>query len=80
MQAREQMRKHKFTEAELDVLIKEVTQNEDVLFGLQGNCMTTYEKNKIWVEIAHRLHATSGMLRTASEIKRRWQDLKRRTK
>ncbi|MGH0117357.1 UNVERIFIED_CONTAM: hypothetical protein FKN15_033452 [Acipenser sinensis] len=80
MQARERMRKHKFTEAELDVLIEEVTQKEDVLFGLQGNCMTTYEKNKIWVEIAHRLHATSGMHRTVSEIKRRWQDLKRRTK
>ncbi|XP_028651807.1 myb-related transcription factor, partner of profilin-like [Erpetoichthys calabaricus] len=80
MQPRERMRKHKFTEAELDILIEEVTQKEDILFGLQGNCMTTYEKNKIWVEIAHRLYAASGMQRTVSEIKRRWQDLKRRTK
>ncbi|XP_066549644.1 myb-related transcription factor, partner of profilin [Amia ocellicauda] len=80
MQPRERMRKHKFTEAELAILIEEVTHKEDILFGLQGNGMTTYEKNKLWVDIAHRLYATSGMQRTVSEIKRRWQDLKRRTR
>ncbi|XP_015202006.2 myb-related transcription factor, partner of profilin-like [Lepisosteus oculatus] len=80
MQPRERMRKHKFTEAELAILIEEVTHKEDMLFGLQGNGMTTYEKNKLWVDIAHRLYAVSGMQRTISEIKRRWQDLKRRTK
>ncbi|XP_015202005.2 myb-related transcription factor, partner of profilin-like [Lepisosteus oculatus] len=79
-QPRERMRKHKFTDAELDVLIEEVTQREDVLFGLQGNRLTTREKYKIWFDITERVCATSGIQRSINEVKRRWQDLKRRTK
>ncbi|XP_066549730.1 myb-related transcription factor, partner of profilin [Amia ocellicauda] len=80
VQPRERMRKHKFTDAELEVLIEEVTQREDVLFGLQGNRLTTREKYKMWFDITERVCATSGIQRSINEVKRRWQDLKRRTK
>ncbi|XP_035255502.1 uncharacterized protein LOC135244918 [Anguilla rostrata] len=77
---RERLRKHKFTDAELDILLEEVTRHEDALFGLQGNCLTTREKYKIWFEITERVCSASGIQRTINDVKRRWQDLKRRTK
>ncbi|KAJ8248267.1 hypothetical protein GJAV_G00240180 [Gymnothorax javanicus] len=77
---RERLRKHKFTDAELDVLLEEVTRHEDALFGLQGNCLTAREKYKIWFGITERVCTASGIQRSINEVKRRWQDLKRRTK
>ncbi|XP_028845603.1 myb-related transcription factor, partner of profilin-like isoform X2 [Denticeps clupeoides] len=72
-------RKHKFTPAELDVLITEVTKQGDVLFS-QGNLLTTREKYRIWFTIAERVSAASGLQRSINDVKRRWQDLKRRTR
>ncbi|KAI1894603.1 hypothetical protein AGOR_G00117470 [Albula goreensis] len=77
---RERLRKHKFTDAELDILLEEVTRHEDALFGLQGNRLTTREKYKIWFGITERVCAASGIQRSINDVKRRWQDLKRRTK
>ncbi|KAJ8393277.1 hypothetical protein AAFF_G00063490 [Aldrovandia affinis] len=77
---RERLRKHKFTDAELDILLEEVTRHEDALFGLQGNRLTTREKYKIWFEITERVCSASGIQRSINDVKRRWQDLKRRTK
>ncbi|KAJ8250440.1 hypothetical protein COCON_G00223620 [Conger conger] len=77
---RERLRKHKFTDAELDILLEEVTRHEDALFGLQGNCLATREKYKIWFEITERVCSASGIQRSINDVKRRWQDLKRRTK
>ncbi|KAJ8359921.1 hypothetical protein SKAU_G00164460 [Synaphobranchus kaupii] len=77
---RERLRKHKFTDAELGILLEEVTRYEDALFGLQGNCLTAREKYKIWFEITERVCSASGIQRCINDVKRRWQDLKRRTK
>ncbi|XP_048865556.1 uncharacterized protein LOC125739460 isoform X1 [Brienomyrus brachyistius] len=77
---RERLRKHKFTDAELDILVKEVTRHEDTLFGLQGNRLTAREKYKIWFGITEQVCAASGLQRSIEDVKRRWQDLRRRTK
>ncbi|XP_018604886.2 myb-related transcription factor, partner of profilin-like [Scleropages formosus] len=77
---RERLRKHKFTDAELDVLIEGVTRQEDGLFGLRGIRLTAREKYEIWFEIAEQVCAASGIQRSIEDVKRRWQDLRRRTK
>lgn len=72
-------RKRKFTDAELDVLITEVTKQEEALTR-QRNALTIQEKYKIWFNIAERVSAASGLQRSIVDVKRRWQDLRRRTK
>ncbi|KAK7926284.1 hypothetical protein WMY93_008594 [Mugilogobius chulae] len=58
-------RKSRFSGAELEVLVSEVTRCE-------GECL------RIWAGILNRVNAVSRVPRTLREVKKRWDDLKRR--
>ncbi|KAJ8005284.1 hypothetical protein DPEC_G00145030 [Dallia pectoralis] len=70
-------RKSRFSGAELEVLVSEVTQCEGELFGPAGR-LRRRERERIWAGILERVNAVSRVPRTLREVKKRWDDLKRR--
>ncbi|KAF7225957.1 myb-related transcription factor, partner of profilin [Nothobranchius furzeri] len=70
-------RKSRFSGAELEVLVSEVTRCEGELFGPAGR-LRRRERERIWAEILERVNAVSRVPRTLREVKKRWDDLKRR--
>jgi len=70
-------RKSRFSGAELEVLVSEVTRCEGELFGPAGR-LRRRERERIWAGILERVNAVSRVPRTLREVKKRWDDLKRR--
>ncbi|XP_048880282.1 myb-related transcription factor, partner of profilin isoform X1 [Brienomyrus brachyistius] len=70
-------RKSRFSGAELEVLVSEVTRCEGELFGPAGR-LRRREREQIWGSILDRVNAVSRVPRTLREVKKRWDDLKRR--
>ncbi|KAG7469204.1 hypothetical protein MATL_G00126580 [Megalops atlanticus] len=70
-------RKSRFSGAELEVLVSEVTRCEGELFGPAGR-LRRRERERIWGGILERVNAVSRVPRTLREVKKRWDDLKRR--
>ncbi|XP_067094196.1 uncharacterized protein si:ch211-261d7.3 isoform X1 [Osmerus mordax] len=70
-------RKSRFSGAELEVLVSEVTRCEGELFGPAGR-LRRRERERIWADILERVNAVSRVPRTLREVKKRWDDLKRR--
>uniref|UniRef100_A0A8C6SLW0 Myb/SANT-like DNA-binding domain-containing protein n=1 Tax=Neogobius melanostomus TaxID=47308 RepID=A0A8C6SLW0_9GOBI len=70
-------RKSRFSGAELEVLVSEVTRCEGELFGPAGR-LRRRERERIWAGILNRVNAVSRVPRTLREVKKRWDDLKRR--
>ncbi|KAJ8344216.1 hypothetical protein SKAU_G00315450 [Synaphobranchus kaupii] len=73
----ERKRKLKFSETELHVLTNEVQRHAA---KLQSRNLTPSERNHIWESVAERVSAVGQCKRMADDCKRRWVDLKRRTK
>lgn len=71
-------RKSRFSGAELEVLVSEVTRCEGELFGPAGR-LRRRERERIWAGILERVNAVSRVPRTLREVKKRWDDLKRRS-
>nr|AAZ94881.1 tumorhead-B [Xenopus laevis] len=74
------IRKMRFSDEELNVLVQEVHDNMSQLFGELSVRTPTAVKNKIWEGIVTKVNAVGVTTRTVSEIKKRWHDLRRRTK
>ncbi|NP_001081092.1 tumorhead S homeolog [Xenopus laevis] len=74
------IRKMRFSDDELNVLVQEVHDNVSQLFGELSVKTPTAVKNKIWEGIVAKVNAIGVTTRTVSEIKKRWHDLRRRTK
>ncbi|KAG7242197.1 hypothetical protein INR49_024243 [Caranx melampygus] len=70
-------KKSRFSGAELEVLVSEVTRCEGELFGPAGR-LRRRERERIWAGILERVNAVSRVPRTLREVKKRWDDLKRR--
>ncbi len=70
-------RKSRFSGAELEVLVSEVTRCEGSCFGPAGR-LRRRERERIWAGILERVNAVSRVPRTLREVKKRWDDLKRR--
>ncbi|KAJ8289792.1 hypothetical protein GJAV_G00005390 [Gymnothorax javanicus] len=70
-------RKSRFSGAELEVLVSEITRCEGELFGPAGR-LRRRERERIWGGILERVNAVSRVPRTLREVKKRWDDLKRR--
>lgn len=70
-------RKSRFSGAELEVLVSEVTRCEGELFGPAGR-LRRRERERIWAGILERVNSVSRVPRTLREVKKRWDDLKRR--
>ncbi|XP_069077367.1 myb-related transcription factor, partner of profilin-like [Pleurodeles waltl] len=73
-------RKLKFSEKELEVLTEECSQHHDKLFGKAALSVPDTEKKKIWLQIQDRINAIGVSHCTLDEIKKRWYDLRSRTK
>ena len=76
-QPKSKQRKGKFSDNEVDILVHEVTANLNVI---QGRNSTPTQKNAIWTEITKKINAISSTRRQVEDVKKRWQDIKRRTK
>ncbi|KAG8432784.1 hypothetical protein GDO86_017141 [Hymenochirus boettgeri] len=74
------LRKVRFSDEELNVLIQEVHDNISQLFGELSVRTPTAVKNKIWEDIVAKVNAVGVTTRTVHELKKRWHDLRRRTK
>ncbi|XP_043936772.1 myb-related transcription factor, partner of profilin-like [Protopterus annectens] len=74
----ERKRERKFAEEEINILVSEVTRNEHQLFGRGRIGLTQQERDRIWEAISHKMEAITKVPRTVKQLKRRWDDLKRR--
>lgn len=73
-------RKKNFSNAEVEVLLQEVTKKRLILFSsVSSGCKVT-EKKDAWNAITHAVNVVSGEKRTAEEVKKKWFDLKSETK
>ncbi|XP_061593274.1 myb-related transcription factor, partner of profilin-like isoform X2 [Cololabis saira] len=70
-------RKMKFAELELEILVEEANKH---IHELQQRNLSISKRNAIWQKICDRINAVGKTKRTADEVKRRWQDMRRRTK
>ncbi|KAM9165236.1 t-SNARE domain-containing protein 1 isoform 2-T5 [Pangshura tecta] len=73
-------RKEKFSPVELEILVAEVTKNHARLYGSERVNLSQPEREKIWCSIARKINAVARSPRTTRDLRRRWDDMKRRTK
>ncbi|XP_059834612.1 myb-related transcription factor, partner of profilin-like [Hypanus sabinus] len=73
-------RKLNFNEEETEVLIREVTLNQEQLFGRGVAKIPPGAKTKIWLSILAKVNAVSKCTRDIGDIKKRWYDMCHRTK
>uniref|UniRef100_UPI00358F20AC uncharacterized protein n=1 Tax=Myxine glutinosa TaxID=7769 RepID=UPI00358F20AC len=73
-------RKEKFRERELEILVAEVKKNQSQLFGHESGCTSLTARYRIWASIAGKINAVGVRHRSVSDVKRRWHDLRRRSK
>ncbi|XP_078533599.1 uncharacterized protein LOC144819669 [Lissotriton helveticus] len=71
-------RNPRFTDRELSVMVDEIIRVEPRLFGAQVHNTTIAEKRQMWARIVGRVNAVASNLRTHEEIRKRWNDLRRR--
>ncbi|XP_006014040.1 myb-related transcription factor, partner of profilin [Latimeria chalumnae] len=77
---RERKRKLKFNHQELEILVEDVIKNYDRLFGAEGVRLTPTQRNKIWEMITIKTNAVGRTVRSIQDIKKRWADIKIKTK
>ncbi|XP_077422176.1 uncharacterized protein LOC144052175 [Vanacampus margaritifer] len=70
-------RKMKFGVMELAVLVEEANKH---IGELQERNLNINRRNAIWENICKKVNAVSKTRRTLDEVKKRWQDIRRRTK
>ena len=70
-------RKRKFDPMEMEVLVDEANKH---LSELQQRSVPVTLRNAICEQICHKVNAVGETLRTVDEVKRRYQDIRRRTK
>ncbi|XP_028315361.1 myb-related transcription factor, partner of profilin-like isoform X2 [Gouania willdenowi] len=70
-------RKMKFQVVELEVLVEEVKKHTHTL---QQTNLNITKRNAIWEAICEKVNAVGKTKRTTHEVKRRWQDMRRRAK
>ncbi|XP_069477824.1 t-SNARE domain-containing protein 1 isoform X3 [Ambystoma mexicanum] len=73
-------RKEKFSAAELQILVAEVTKSHGKLYGSERVNLSQPERERIWSNIAKKINTIARSPRTTRDLRRRWDDMKRRTK
>ncbi|XP_053571379.1 t-SNARE domain-containing protein 1 isoform X2 [Bombina bombina] len=73
-------RKEKFSPLELEILVAEVTKHHSKLYGSERVNLSQPARERIWLEIAKKINAVARSPRTTRDLRRRWDDMKRRTK
>lgn len=69
-----------FSTKETDKLVHLIEKNYKTLSSKFSDNNTREKKNECWNEIRRRLNATSNCHRTLDQIKKKWEDLKLKTK
>ncbi|XP_043934491.1 t-SNARE domain-containing protein 1-like isoform X2 [Protopterus annectens] len=69
-------RKPNFTHEETQILVERVSKNESILFG-KGSA---YFRQQCWLAVAQAVNAVGKNNRDVEDLKKRWRDLKRRSK
>ncbi|XP_071823369.1 uncharacterized protein [Apostichopus japonicus] len=72
-------RKKNFSQHEIIILCQFVKENREKLFGRAGHCSQKVEdrKKSYWEKAAHSIRVAGGASeRSASELKKKWSDLK----
>ncbi|KAM8967795.1 t-SNARE domain-containing protein 1 isoform 2-T2 [Pelodytes ibericus] len=73
-------RKEKFSPLELEILVAEVTKHHSKLYGSERVNLSQPARERIWLEIAKKINTIARSPRTTRDLRRRWDDMKRRTK
>lgn len=73
----ERKRKPKFTEKEVDVMVRKIQENSVTLFSRFSDSITLKKKNIAWNDVHRTVNATSMVSRSVEEIEKKWDDLKR---
>ncbi|KAG8441562.1 hypothetical protein GDO86_010661 [Hymenochirus boettgeri] len=73
-------RKEKFSPLELEILVAEVTKHHSKLYGSERVNLSQPARERIWLDIAKKINAVARSPRTTRDLRRRWDDMKRRTK
>ncbi|XP_063072725.1 nuclear apoptosis-inducing factor 1-like [Engraulis encrasicolus] len=69
-------KKRNFTDCEVEVLIDEVTDRRQTLFGGQSSGVTNSKKAYEWQHVTDAVNAVASQGRTMAEIKKKWSDMK----
>ncbi|XP_064635812.1 myb-related transcription factor, partner of profilin-like [Lineus longissimus] len=73
-------RKARFYEDELNVLVNNVEQRYQMLFSKFSDVVTNTAKAKAWEDITAKVNACAPCQRTSTEVRKKWDDIKSRTK
>ena len=73
-------RKANFSGDEVDKLVGLVEVNYKTLVSKFCDTATLKSKNDTWAEITRKINAISTCLRTTEKVKKKWEDLKSKTK
>ena len=69
-------KKRNFTECEVEVLVNEVEQPRNVLFGAHSTGVTNCKKACAWQHVADAVNVVASQGCTMAEIKKKWSDIK----
>ena len=72
MEARK--RRPNFSQAELEILAKEVSENKNVLFSKFLDTVTNEKKKIAWHAIRIKVNSVSSTERTTNEVRKKWSD------
>ncbi|KYB24574.1 hypothetical protein TcasGA2_TC031761 [Tribolium castaneum] len=70
-----------FTPTEVEILIVEVENRRNILFGpLKGPSLTQYHRDRAWDQVLSHVNSVAPCVRSVGELKKKFKDLKSRTK
>lgn len=72
------LRKWKFPDLALEVLIESVLNNHERLYGALSASTSLGQKSKIWKDICEKVNAVDIVQRSVPDLKKRWYDFNRK--
>ncbi|XP_078498022.1 uncharacterized protein LOC144754269 [Lissotriton helveticus] len=72
------LRKWKFPDLALEVLIESVLNNHEQLYGALSASTSLGQKTKIWKDISEQVNAVDIVQRSVPDLKKRWYDFNRK--
>ena len=70
-------KKQNFSNAEMETLVNEVESNQKIIFGsLSAGGVTNKRKIAAWENVTDAVNSVGSEVRTLSEIKKKWFDVK----
>ncbi|OCT56816.1 hypothetical protein XELAEV_18004344mg [Xenopus laevis] len=67
----------KFSDEELEVLIREISEKYNLLYGSLACKISNQRKNQIWESIKNKVCSVGVGQRTVIQLKKRWLDIRR---